>query len=169
MLQSMKIVGGSPLIGEIPISGAKNLALPALVATLLTEHSIIYNNVPNLVDVTSMLDLLNSLGTEIVYQNHNEIILKTLDIQSTEASYDYVRKLRASILVLGALIARCGKANVPLPGGDAIGTRGVDLHIKALEAMGAEITIENGYIIATATNRLVGCDITLRLKRFANF
>ena len=160
MLQSMKIVGGSPLIGEIPISGAKNLALPALVATLLTEHSIIYNNVPNLVDVTSMLDLLNSLGTEIVYQNHNEIILKTLDIQSTEASYDYVRKLRASILVLGALIARCGKANVPLPGGDAIGTRGVDLHIKALEAMGAEITIENGYIIATATNRLVGCDIT---------
>ena len=160
MLQSMKIVGGAMLIGEIPISGAKNLALPALVASLLTESSIIYKNVPNLVDITSMLDLLSTIGTEIVYNNCNEIILKTYDIRATEASYDYVRKMRASILVLGALIARCRKAKVSLPGGCAIGTRGVDLHIKALETMGAEISIDNGYIIANAENGLVGCDIT---------
>ena len=160
MLQSMRIIGGSKLNGEIHISGAKNLALPALTATILTDSKIILKNVPKLADINSMLELLSYLGTEIEFIDEHSIAFKTNTIRSTEAPYDFVRKMRASILTLGPLIARCGQASVSLPGGCAIGARGVDLHIKALEHLGAEITIENGYIHAIARNGLKGCDIT---------
>lgn len=161
MLQSMRIIGGNPLNGEIKISGAKNLALPALVATLLTDDQIIFNNVPQLADITSLLELLAYLGTEIQFSDDpHTATLTTAKLNSTEAPYDFVRKMRASILVLGPLVSRFKKASVSLPGGCAIGSRGVDLHIKALEHMGAEILIENGYIHASAPNGLTGCDIT---------
>ena len=160
MLQGMRIVGGTQLNGEIAISGAKNLALPALVATILTAEPVTLRNVPNLADVKSLLELLDCFGTEINYKDIHTITLSTRNIKSTIASYDFVRKMRASILVLGALIARCQKATVSLPGGCAIGARGVDLHIKALESLGARIEIKNGYIEAEAPNGLIGCDIT---------
>ena len=160
MLQSIRIAGGCRLKGEIEISGAKNLALPALVASILTSDRMLYKNVPNLADVRSLFDLLDCIGTEINYEDTHSVTLSTGTIKSATAPYDFVRKMRASILVLGALIARCKKATVSLPGGCAIGSRGVDLHIKALELMGAEISIENGYIEAKAPKGLTGCDIT---------
>ena len=116
MLQSMRIAGGSRLEGEIRVSGAKNLALPALVATILTDKPLTLKNIPNLADVKSLQELLNCIGTEINYTDTHTVILTTGDIKSTIASYDFVRKMRASILVLGALIARCKKATVSLPG-----------------------------------------------------
>ena len=156
----MRIAGGCQLKGEIEISGAKNLALPAVVATILTEEPVTLRNVPNLADVKSLLELLDCFGTEINYKDTHTITLSTRNIKSTLAPYDFVRKMRASILSLGALIARYKKATVSLPGGCAIGARGVDLHIKALEALGAHIDIKNGYIEAEAPKGLVGCDIT---------
>lgn len=160
MLQSMRIVGGCQLNGTIEISGAKNLALPALVASLLTDGKVTFKNVPNLADIKSLLDLLDYIGVSINKVNQHTFELSTSCIKSTEAPYDFVRKMRASILVLGPLVSRFKEATVSLPGGCAIGTRGVDLHIKALEMMGAEISIENGYIKAKAPNGLTGCDIT---------
>ena len=160
MLQKMRIIGGNTLNGAIPISGAKNLALPALVATLLTDSKIVLKNVPKLADINSMLELVSYLGTDIIFLDEHTVSMTTPDIKSTEAPYDFVRKMRASILTLGPLIARTRRASVSLPGGCAIGTRGVDLHIKALEHLGAEIVIENGYINASAPQGLTGCDIT---------
>ena len=160
MLQSMRIVGGCQLKGEIEISGAKNLALPALVASLLTEEKITYKNVPNLTDIKSLLDLLEYIGLTINQIDLHTFELSTKGVKSTEAPYDFVRKMRASILVLGPLAARFKEATVSLPGGCAIGVRGVDLHIRALEMMGAEVSVENGYIKARAQNGLTGCDIT---------
>lgn len=156
----MRIAGGNQLKGEIEISGAKNLALPALVASLLSSEKVKYANIPQLVDIVSLLELLGHIGTEQIDRTTRSITLRTNAIKSTSAPYDFVRKMRASILVLGALMARCRRATVSLPGGCAIGARGVDLHIKALEMMGAEVTIENGYIEAKAPNGLIGCDIT---------
>lgn len=159
----MRIVGGSQLEGEIEISGAKNLALPALVASLLSAEEVKYANIPQLVDIVSLLELLKHIGTEQIDRTTRGITLGTKAIKSTVAPYDFVRKMRASILVLGALVARCRRATVSLPGGCAIGARGVDLHIKALGMMGAEVTIENGYIEAKAPNGLIGCDITFSI------
>ena len=159
MLQSMKIYGGKQLYGTIEISGAKNLALPALITTLLTEDKILLHNVPELVDISSLLELLEYLGTNIS-KNSGNIELKTENIKSTTAPYDFVRKMRASILVLSPLLARCKKAFVSLPGGCAIGVRGVDLHIKALQMLGANVEIEDGLIKASAPNGLTGTDIT---------
>jgi UDP-N-acetylglucosamine 1-carboxyvinyltransferase len=155
----MRVIGGMELHGEITISGAKNLALPALAASLLTAAPLILNNVPDLADITSMLDLLSHLGTNVDYLSKNKVSLSTKKLSTTEASYDFVRKMRASILVLGALVSKFKKASVSLPGGCAIGARGIDLHIKALEHLGADITIDNGYIHASAPRGLVGCDI----------
>ncbi|MBR1944245.1 MAG: UDP-N-acetylglucosamine 1-carboxyvinyltransferase [Alphaproteobacteria bacterium] len=161
MLQSMKIIGGYPLFGEISISGAKNLALPAIVTTLLTDNEITLNNVPNLSDVTSLLELLEYLGCDINHDTaHKQLILKTTNIKHTEAPYDFVRKMRASILVLGPMIARFGRASVSFPGGCAIGVRAIDLHIRTLQLLGAEVTIDNGFIKAYSPNGLTGCDIT---------
>lgn len=155
----MRIEGGNPLNGTIEISGAKNLALPALVATLLTDKKVVLKNVPHLSDITSLLDLLAYLGTDYNFQKNEILELSTKNLKTIDAPYDYVRKMRASILVLGPLVSKYKEARVSLPGGCAIGARSVDLHIKALKQMGAEIFIENGYINAKAPKGLVGCDI----------
>ncbi len=161
MLQSMQIEGGYPLVGEINISGAKNLALPAMVTTLLTEDEIILNNVPDLSDVHSLLGLLEYLGCDInIDKVNSKLILKTTNIKYTEAPYDFVRKMRATILVLGPMVARFGAASVSFPGGCAIGVRAIDLHIKALQLLGAEVTMDNGFINVCAPNGLKGCEIT---------
>ncbi len=164
MLESMRIQGGNILRGEIKISGAKNLALPALVASILSEESIILDNVPNLADISSMLELLEYLGSDIRCIGKHKIDICLKNLKFFEAPYDFVRKMRASILTLGPLVGRFGRASVSLPGGCAIGTRGVDLHLKALESLGASIEIDNGYIHADAKDGLIGCDITFPIS-----
>lgn len=156
----MRIVGGNRLSGTIKISGAKNLALPALATGILTDEPVVLKNIPNLADIRSMIDLLEYIGCNFT-QRLNNVSVCAPNITSFEAPYDFVRKMRASILVLGPLVGRFGKAVVSLPGGCAIGARGVDLHLKALEHLGASITLEGGYIHAVVKNRLIGCDISL--------
>ncbi len=165
------IRGGAPLHGIIPIAGSKNAGLPLMAASLLTEEPLVLGNLPHLADIVSMANLLAqhgvSLGMEAEAGNGrgeqgsgHTLTLQAGRITSTEAPYDLVRKMRASVLVLGPLLARCGIALVSLPGGCAIGARPVDLHLKALEQMGAEITIAGGYVEATVPGRLRGAEIT---------
>ncbi|MDP5008622.1 MAG: UDP-N-acetylglucosamine 1-carboxyvinyltransferase [Glaciimonas sp.] len=148
-MDKLLIQGGHRLSGEITISGAKNAALPILCAGLLTSDPLHLSNVPNLHDVTTMLKLLNQMGLKSQQDGH-AVVLQGDAITSLEAPYEMVKTMRASILVLGPLLARFGEAKVSLPGGCAIGSRPVDQHIKGLQAMGAEITIEAGYIHAKA-------------------
>jgi UDP-N-acetylglucosamine 1-carboxyvinyltransferase len=149
--------GGRPLIGEVKISGAKNAALPILFSSLLTEGVNTYANVPDLRDILSTTLLLTKLGADIEIQN-NTIRIDTGGLIHHEAPYDLVRKMRASILVLGPLVARLGKARVSLPGGCAIGARPINLHLKGLAALGASIDLKHGYVEASA-ERLKGADI----------
>ncbi|EGF30206.1 UDP-N-acetylglucosamine 1-carboxyvinyltransferase [Oxalobacteraceae bacterium IMCC9480] len=148
-MDKLLITGGNRLSGDIFISGAKNAALPILCAGLLTADSVQLSNVPQLQDVTTMLKLLRQMGLR-AEQEGNHVMLNGASIDKLEAPYDMVKTMRASILVLGPLLARFGEAKVSLPGGCAIGSRPVDQHIKGLQAMGAEITIEAGYIHARA-------------------
>jgi UDP-N-acetylglucosamine 1-carboxyvinyltransferase len=148
-MDKLVINGGNRLAGEIFISGAKNAALPILCAGLLTADTVQLSNVPKLQDVTTMLKLLQQMGLRIE-QDGNSVALNGRAIDKLEAPYELVKTMRASILVLGPLVARFGEAKVSLPGGCAIGSRPVDQHIKGLQAMGAEITIEAGYIYARA-------------------
>ncbi|MEB0135503.1 UDP-N-acetylglucosamine 1-carboxyvinyltransferase [Actimicrobium sp. CCC2.4] len=148
-MDKLLITGGNRLSGDIFISGAKNAALPILCAGLLTADSVQLSNVPQLQDVTTMLKLLRQMGLR-AEQEGNQVMLNGAAIDKLEAPYDMVKTMRASILVLGPLLARFGEAKVSLPGGCAIGSRPVDQHIKGLQAMGAEITIEAGYIHARA-------------------
>jgi len=148
-MDKLLIQGGHRLSGEIVISGAKNAALPILCAGLLTADALTLSNVPHLQDVSTMLKLLRQTGLA-VEQDNDVVILRGNAINKLEAPYDMVKTMRASILVLGPLVARFGEAKVSLPGGCAIGSRPVDQHIKGLQAMGAEITIEAGYIHAKA-------------------
>jgi UDP-N-acetylglucosamine 1-carboxyvinyltransferase len=148
-MDKLLITGGQRLSGEIVISGAKNAALPILCAGLLTADNVHLSNVPQLHDVTTMLKLLRQMGLRAVQEGH-QVMLNGAAIDKLEAPYDMVKTMRASILVLGPLLARFGEARVSLPGGCAIGSRPVDQHIKGLQAMGAEITIEAGYIHARA-------------------
>ncbi|HYC04359.1 MAG TPA: UDP-N-acetylglucosamine 1-carboxyvinyltransferase [Azospirillaceae bacterium] len=167
-MDKLRIRGGKRLDGIIPISGAKNAALPLLAACLLTDETLALSNLPHLADITTMANLLAQHGVEIrlngdgVVHNGHEgrvIELTAAHITSTTAPYDLVRKMRASVLVLGPLVARYGNAKVSLPGGCAIGPRPVDLHIKGLQAMGAQIEIEGGYILAKAPEGgLVGAE-----------
>ena len=157
-MDKLVIQGGEPLNGEVRISGAKNAALPILCAGLLAEQPLRLSGVPHLRDVTTMLELLGHVGMRIEVDDHTNIELDAGDIHTPEAPYEMVKTMRASILVLGPLLARFGHARVSLPGGCAIGSRPVDLHIKGLQAMGAEIRIEHGYIEAKA-NRLKGARI----------
>jgi len=160
-MDKIRIIGGKPLFGHVPISGAKNAALPLLTATLLTSSPVTFTNIPDLADIHSMLHLLKQHGTEINL-SFPKVTLTTKDITSHTAPYDIVRKMRASVLVLGPLVARHGEAIVSLPGGCAIGTRPVDLHLMALEKLGATITLDNGYIHAKAPlGGLVGADIAM--------
>ncbi len=156
-MDKLKIRGGARLAGEITVSGAKNAALPILAASLLTADELIVDNVPQLQDVTTMLKLLRQMGVA-AERDSATVRLKAHDLSSAEAPYELVKTMRASILVLGPLVARAGSARVSLPGGCAIGARPVDQHIKGLEALGATIRIENGYVVAEA-KRLRGARI----------
>ncbi len=157
-MDKLLIQGGVPLNGEIRVSGAKNAALPVLCASLLSAGTLRIRNIPQLRDVSTMLQLLAQMGVEFVLGDNGSAELTAARISNPLAPYEMVKTMRASILVLGPLLARCGEATVSLPGGCAIGTRPVDQHIKGLEAMGAEITIEHGYIKAKA-RRLKGARI----------
>ena len=158
-MQKLSIRGGVPLSGEVRVAGAKNAALPILAAALLTAAPVRISNVPELQDVRTMIRLLESMGVKSESLAH-EVRLDARHVAEPFASYDLVKTMRASILTLGPLVARFGEARVSLPGGCAIGERPVDLHIKGLTSMGADIAIESGYIHATAT-RLKGARIFL--------
>ncbi|WP_434352625.1 UDP-N-acetylglucosamine 1-carboxyvinyltransferase [Psychrobacter sp. HD31] len=155
------ITGGTPIKGEVNISGAKNAALPLLAAMILAESPTTLNNVPTLQDVRTLIKLIEGLGIVIEKQG-DTVTCNTKTINSYFAPYDLVKTMRASILVLGPLLARFGEAEVSLPGGCAIGSRPVDQHLKAFEAMGASIVVENGYVKAKAPEggRLIGCNHT---------
>ena len=161
------IRGGKPLHGTIQIGGAKNAALPLMAASLLSDEALRLSNLPHLADISTMAHLLAELGVEIGMSgdagnggNLGRVLdLRSNAIKQTTAPYDLVRKMRASVLVLGPLVARFGKARVSLPGGCAIGTRPVDLHLKALAQMGAEITLKEGYVEAAAPKGLKGAHI----------
>lgn len=159
-MQKLIIQGGTPLCGEITISGAKNAALPVLCASLLTRDMLQITNLPFLKDVTTMLALLEQMGTKVTANNPSEVTVTAAHLSNPLAPYEMVKTMRAAILVLGPLLARAGEANISLPGGCAIGVRPVDQHIKGLQAMGAEIKIEHGYIHAVA-KRLEGARIVM--------
>ena len=163
-MDRIRIRGGSRLRGEIRISGAKNAALPLMAAALLTDQPVRLANIPELVDITTMTSLLSQLGVAISVAEPpagapspaRAVTLQAGRITDTTAPYDLVRKMRASVLVLGPLVARCGEAKVSLPGGCAIGTRPVDLHLKGLAQLGAEIELHDGYVHAKAPKGLGG-------------
>ncbi|MFM2059607.1 MAG: hypothetical protein RLY71_3992 [Pseudomonadota bacterium] len=162
-MDKLLIRGGRRLSGEIAISGAKNAALPELCAALLVGEPVRFSNIPRLQDVATTFKLLRNMGVAVndTGLDAGELTLDATDITQPEAPYELVKTMRASILVLGPLLARCGQARVSLPGGCAIGSRPVDQHIKGLQAMGAEITVEHGYIVAKAP---VGSDGRPRLR-----
>ena len=157
-MDKLIVTGGIPLRGEIRISGAKNAALPVLVASLLTDEPVRIGNVPHLQDITTTMELLGRMGVRLVVDEKMVIEADSSHVSSLRAPYELVKTMRASILVLGPLVARFGEAEVSLPGGCAIGSRPVNLHIKGLQAMGAEVVLEAGYIRARA-KRLKGARI----------
>ncbi len=151
-MDKLLIVGGKPLSGEVRISGAKNSALPILASSLLCSESLKISNLPHLKDITTMIELFGSMGVKMMIDDKMNLRITPETINHMTAPYDLVKTMRASILVLGPLLSRFHEAEVALPGGCAIGNRPVDLHIKGLKAMGADIYIENGYIRAKAKN-----------------
>lgn len=156
------IQGGAPLLGTVRISGAKNSALPLLAASLLSDQELVLHNVPQLADIDSMFELLTQHGVQISKEG-NTVTLNAKGVVNTTAPYELVRKMRSSIVVLGPLLSRFGKARVSLPGGCAIGTRPVDIHIEGLRKLGAEIELEEGYIVAKAPHGLTGNTYTMPL------
>jgi UDP-N-acetylglucosamine 1-carboxyvinyltransferase len=168
-MDRIRIRGGARLKGEIPISGAKNAALPLMAACLLSGAPLTLTNVPKLADVASMAELLRQLGVSAQWQpgaglgEGGRYLLSAAQLTGTTADYDIVRKMRASFLVLGPLLARAGQAKVSLPGGCAIGARPVDLHLKAMEALGAKVDLEDGYVVASAPGGLIGARIEFPL------
>ena len=161
-MEKLVIQGGIKLFGEVEVSGAKNSALPILCASLLTSDRVRIRNLPHLQDVTTMLTLLGHIGVDVELDEKMGVILSGANLDRLQAPYDLVRTMRASVLVLGPLVARFGKAQVSLPGGCAIGQRPVDQHIKGLEAMGASVQIDQGYLSVSA-KRLVGAEIVFDL------
>lgn len=158
-MDAFKVIGGQPLRGEVTISGAKNAALPILMSALLSKTPIVFNNVPQLNDILTTVKLLGQLGAKTQWLSDNQLEIDASNITQCCAPYDLVKTMRASILVLGPLLARMGHAEVSLPGGCAIGARPVNLHIQGLKAMAADIDVENGYIVANKVGRLVGANI----------
>lgn len=161
VMDKFVIRGGNPLLGRIRVSGAKNAALPAMAAALLTEEPVILENIPQVRDIETTRKLLVAMGAEVELgfgRAHHRTTLCCRKLASPEASYELVKTMRASTLVLGPLVARCGRARVSLPGGCAIGARPIDLHIKGLERLGAKITQDHGYVEASA-ERLKGAEI----------
>ena len=157
-MEKLLIRGGNKLSGKINCSGAKNAALPMIAATILSDKDVTLKNLPYLQDITTMFELLGSMGANITLDESMNFIISSSDIHDTEARYELVKTMRASILVLGPLVAKFGKAKIALPGGCAIGSRPVNYHLDALEQLGASINLENGYIEATA-GRLKGTNI----------
>ena len=159
-MDKLIITGGKPLSGEIRISGAKNAALPIIVSTLLSDDPVLIRNIPHLHDITTTMELLGRMGVSLTMDEKMDVEVNPTTIKSYVAPYELVKTMRASILVLGPLLARFGEAEVSLPGGCAIGARPVNLHIHGLELMGADIKVENGYIKAKC-KRLKGAKIVL--------
>jgi UDP-N-acetylglucosamine 1-carboxyvinyltransferase len=157
-MEKLKIIGGNKLSGSISCSGAKNAALPMLAATILTEKAVTFKNLPYLQDITTMFEILGSMGADITLNETMDFTISTSNLHDFEARYELVKTMRASILVLGSLVARHGFARIALPGGCAIGTRPVDFHLDALQQLGAKIELKNGYIEASA-KKLKGCEI----------
>src|ERR1700731_3678334 len=160
-MDKLVIRGGSPLLGTVRISGAKNAALPCMAAALLTDEPVILENIPQVRDIQTTRNLLAAMGAEVELgygRAHHRTTIHCKNLASPEASYELVKTMRASALVLGPLVSRCGHARVSLPGGCAIGSRPIDLHIKGLERLGAKITQDHGYVEAT-TQRLKGAEI----------
>ena len=157
-MDKLRIQGGTPLEGDVRISGAKNAALPILAGTLLATEPTVVRNVPHLKDVTTTLALLQTMGVEVTVDEHLNVEVDATSVSRREAPYELVKTMRASILVLGPLVARFGEADVSLPGGCAIGARPVNLHVAGLQAMGADVIVENGFIKARA-DRLHGAHI----------
>ena len=158
-MEKLQIIGGNRLAGSIVCSGAKNAALPMLAATILSDQPITFRNLPYLQDITTMFEILGSMGADITLNENMDFRISTSNLNDFEARYELVKTMRASILVLGSLVARYGFAKIALPGGCAIGTRPVDFHLSALEQLGAKIELKNGYIEASA-KKLIGCEIT---------
>lgn len=166
-MDTIRVIGGRPLKGTIKIGGAKNAALPLMAASLLTEGVLELSNLPHLMDITTMANLLVQHGVDFKIDGTSDsegpigrvVSLQASNITNLKAPYDIVRKMRASVLVLGPLLSRFGEANVSLPGGCAIGTRPINMHIKALEQMGADIVLEEGYVHAKVKGRLKGAEI----------
>ena len=157
-MDKLLIRGGTTLSGKVTISGAKNAALPILAGTLLATEPVVVRNVPHLNDVTTMLSLLQTMGVQVTIDDQLAIEIDANNVKCRRAPYELVKTMRASILVLGPLVARFGEADVSMPGGCAIGARPVNLHVAGLQAMGAEVTVEDGYIKARA-ERLSGAHI----------
>ena len=162
-MDKLIIQGGKPLNGEIWISGSKNAALPILSASLLCDGLVSIANLPHLQDVTTTIELLGTLGVTLSVDEKMSVEIDTSTLNSLTAPYELVKTMRASILVLGPMLSRYGEANVSFPGGCAIGSRPVDLHLRGLEAMGATIEIEKGYIKARSSGRLKGTRILMDL------
>ena len=160
-MEKLYIKGGKSLSGEVSVSGAKNAVLPILAATLLTDRRVVINNIPHLHDVTTTIELLRQMGVSILLNENMSIEVEASTVEELFAPYDVVKTMRASILVLGPMLARHGCAEVSLPGGCAIGQRPVNMHLDGLRAMGADIRIEDGYIKARADGRLKGAEIVL--------
>lgn len=161
-MQAFRVVGGSRLVGEVTVDGAKNSVLKLMAASLLAQGRTTLREVPEILDVEIMSELLRRLGCEVEHDTVTRTLL--IDVPSKPshlADYDLVRKMRASICVLGPLLARCGEADIALPGGDAIGSRGLDMHVAGLERLGAEVTVEHGFLVATSPRGLVGAQIRL--------
>ena len=159
-MDKIEIIGGSPIFGTVRISGSKNSTLPILACSLLTNDIMELTNVPRLSDIHSMIKLLGSLNTEISFKN-SRVTVQSSRPQRNFASYDLVRKMRASFLVLGPLLAKYGNAKVSLPGGCAIGARPIDMHLDGFEKMGAKFLVEDGYVIGEVKKKLKGAKITL--------
>src|SRR6478609_4986045 len=155
-MDRLVIRGGRRIEGSVQISGAKNAVLPQIAAALLSSEPLELSNVPEVTDVDTMLDMMREFGVIATRQSERKLILNAADAHNAEAPYDLVRRMRASILVLAPLVARFGSARVSLPGGCAIGARPIDLHLKALEALGAEVELAAGYVRASAPKGLVG-------------
>ena len=157
-MEKLLIKGGASLKGEISCSGAKNAALPMIAATILSDEDVILKNLPYLQDITTMFELLGSMGADILLNENMDFTIATYNLREKEARYELVKTMRASILVLGPLVAKYGEARIALPGGCAIGSRPVNYHLDALEQLGATITLKNGYIEASA-KKLIGSKI----------
>jgi UDP-N-acetylglucosamine 1-carboxyvinyltransferase len=160
-MDKLIITGGKPLSGEIYISGSKNSALPILAATLLCEEPVVLGNLPHLHDITTMIELLGCMGVNVVVDEKMRVEVDAGQVQAFTAPYELVKTMRASILVLGPMLGRFGRAQVSFPGGCAIGSRPVDLHLRGMEALGATIEVDGGYINASCDGRLKGAKIFL--------